>query len=118
MVDSVSGKMAPLPGRQGVQVSGGREPVDGRVARPEPTGISRPVADPRGKDGPSAARPGNGPNMLSEGRATVRSMAAEAPVDGARVAALREAIAGGRLRIDPDRIADAMLRSEPGLPRT
>jgi flagellar biosynthesis anti-sigma factor FlgM len=42
-------------------------------------------------------------------------MAREAPVDSARVAELQEAIASNRYRIDAERIADAMLRSEPGL---
>jgi flagellar biosynthesis anti-sigma factor FlgM len=39
-------------------------------------------------------------------------------VDTARVAELKDAIASGRYKVDPDRIADAMLRSEPGLFRS
>jgi flagellar biosynthesis anti-sigma factor FlgM len=57
------------------------------------------------------------PFVVSEGREAARRMASEPPVDTKRVAELRDAIASGRYRIDPDRIADAMLRSEPGLLR-
>ena len=39
----------------------------------------------------------------------VREMAASAPVDGARVAALRTAIASGSYRPDPEAIAARML---------
>ena len=46
---------------------------------------------------------------LSMGRLAA-DMAAAAPVDMARVAALREAIADGSYRADPDAIASAMLR--------
>jgi negative regulator of flagellin synthesis FlgM len=52
-----------------------------------------------------------------ESREAVRRMAAEPPVDSARVSELRESIASGRYRVDPEKIADAMLRSEPGLLR-
>jgi flagellar biosynthesis anti-sigma factor FlgM len=44
----------------------------------------------------------------------VAELAKAPPVDGARVAALREAIAQGRYVIDPGAIADAMLRLEGG----
>lgn len=43
-----------------------------------------------------------------------RDLAASAPVDAARVAALRSAIAGGTYKPDPDRIAAAMIRLETG----
>jgi anti-sigma28 factor (negative regulator of flagellin synthesis) len=69
---------------------------------------------------PRAVEPGGGfggAGLVSEGREAARRMAAEPPVDSSRVSALREAIAGGQYRVDPERIADAMLRSEPGLLR-
>jgi len=43
-----------------------------------------------------------------------RDLAASPPVDAARVAALRVAIAGGTYKPDPDRIAAAMIRLESG----
>jgi negative regulator of flagellin synthesis FlgM len=44
----------------------------------------------------------------------VREMAASPPVDSARVGALRQAIAAGTYRPDPQAIASAMLRLEAG----
>lgn len=46
-----------------------------------------------------------------------RELAASPPVDAARVAALRSAIAGGSYKPDPDRIAAAMIRLETGQAR-
>ena len=43
-----------------------------------------------------------------------RELAASAPVDAARVAALRTAIAGGTYKPDPALIAAAMVRLETG----
>ena len=43
-----------------------------------------------------------------------RELAVSAPIDAARVAALRSAIAGGTYKPDPDRIAAAMIRLETG----
>ena len=43
-----------------------------------------------------------------------RDLAASPPVDAARVAALRAAIAGGAYKPDPERIAAAMIRLESG----
>ncbi len=107
MVDSVSGNAGPLkpasvlarPGAPqlstlpGAQAAGARAPADGKSAR-----IDQPP-----------------PGAVSEGRVAVRDMAREAPVNAPRVAELREAIANNGYRIDAERIADAMLRSEPGL---
>lgn len=107
MVDSISGNAALRPGLLAPQVSGGREPIDTPGLRLETAGADRP---PRGK----AA---NLPALVTEGRDAASRMAAEPPVDRARVSELREAIASGRYRVDPERIADAMLRSEPGLLR-
>ena len=105
MVESVSGKMASLGGLAGLQPSSSREPAS--------TGAPRAAADK-----PAAGSAHIETGMVSEGRAVARSMAAEPPVDGSRIAALREAIASGRYTPDPDRIADAMIRSEPGLTRS
>lgn len=102
MVEPVSGKMASLAGLGGLSSAGGREPIG--------TGAAKAAADTRG----AAIAPGD-TSLVSEGRAAARSMAAEPPVDSSRVAMLREAIAAGRYTPDPDRIADAMIRSEPGL---
>ncbi len=44
----------------------------------------------------------------------VREMAATPPVDSARVSALRQAIAAGTYKPDPQAIASAMLRLEAG----
>jgi negative regulator of flagellin synthesis FlgM len=44
----------------------------------------------------------------------VRDMAATPPVDSARVAALRQGIATGSYKPDPQAIASAMLRLESG----
>jgi flagellar biosynthesis anti-sigma factor FlgM len=50
-----------------------------------------------------------------EARGLSRDMAARPPVDSARVEALRADIGAGRYRIDPERLAGAMIRSEwPG----
>lgn len=111
MVDSVSGKMAPLAGRTGPQSAVGRD----QPAGPARLATDRPLT--AGNDRPLPAIRAEGPGLVSEGRVAVRRMAAEPPVEGTRVAELRAAIAGGRYPIDPDRIADAMLRSEPGLTR-
>lgn len=107
MVDSISGNAASRPGRLAAQVSGGREPLDAAALRLEATGTN----------GPPKGRAANMPALVSEGREAVRRMAAEPPVDSARVSELRQSIASGRYRVDPEKIADAMLRSEPGLLR-
>ncbi len=54
---------------------------------------------------------GEGPSRVSEGATSaVSAMAAEgAPVDSARIAAIRAAIAEGRYPVDPAKIAAAMV---------
>lgn len=101
MVDAVSGQGASLAARLGLTGAGGRDPVTGRV-------------EPAGVEAPTRARSSDDASPVSEGREAARSMAAAPPVDTARVAELRDAIAGGRYQADPERIADAMLRSEQG----
>lgn len=122
MVDSISGNAASRAGLLAPQLSGGREPVEPNGLRLEVAGADRPSGNkPAGGTAanmPAANMPAaNMPALVSEGRDAVRRMAAEPPVDSARVSDLREAIASGRYRVDPERIADAMLRSEPGLLR-
>lgn len=98
MVDAVSGQGASLAARLGLTGTGGREPLAGAA----------------GLDQAARARSAGDAAPVSEGREAARSMASAPPVDSARVAELRDAIAGGRYAVDPARIADAMLRSEQG----
>ncbi|MFN7398331.1 MAG: flagellar biosynthesis anti-sigma factor FlgM [Sandaracinobacter sp.] len=115
MVDSIWGNAAGLPARLGLQTSVGWDPVNGKV-------LDGKVLDGKAVEAPRDLGPrrvdSQPPGVVSEGRATVRAMTAEPPVDTARVAELKDAIASGRYKVDPDRIADAMLRSEPGLFRS
>ncbi len=104
MVDSVSGNSAVGTARLSLQLASGRDPVDGKPGAVE----QGRALDVRKADGGSAM-------VTSAGRAAVRDMAAEPPIDSARVAELRAAIASGSYRIEPEKIADAMLRSETGL---
>lgn len=105
MVDSVSGNAASGLTRQAAQVSNGR-------LRPEPqAGASALSASPLSAK-PGSARP---TPVVSEGRDAVRLMAAEPPVNAARVADLRSAITSGNYPIKADLIADAMIRSEKGV---
>lgn len=113
MVDSVLGNAATGPARQAVQLSNGRDRAEGTSVRVEQT----KAADIRPADGRAAdvGRAGTKPaGLVSEARNAVRAMSAEPPVDAARVADLRAAISSGSYRIDADRIADSMLRSETG----
>jgi negative regulator of flagellin synthesis FlgM len=109
MVDSVSGNAAAGSARQAVQLANGRERAEAPPAR-----IEQPRAtDPRSVEARSAEAKSVG--QVSAARSAIREMAAEPPVDGARVADLRAAISSGSYRVDADRIADAMLRSETGV---
>jgi negative regulator of flagellin synthesis FlgM len=59
----------------------------------------------------------NLPASLSEGsgspalKGLVRDLASRPPVDTARVDALRTALGSGTYRLDPERVADAMIAS-------
>lgn len=117
MVDSISGNAASLSARLGLQLSGGRDPIDGKSGRIDAGAVERPSSAKATNNLGAPNNVGEGPGLVSEGRAAARRMAAEPPVDSARVSELRDAIASGRYRIDAERIADAMLRSEPGLAR-
>ena len=63
------------------------------------------AADGAGPVTPGTPRPGSAPAF----GALAREMAASPPVDAARVAALRTAIASGAYVVDPDAIAARML---------
>jgi flagellar biosynthesis anti-sigma factor FlgM len=101
MVDSVWGNAGTGAARQSLQLASGRDPVDGKAGRVE---LPKAV-ETRSIDGKAAA-------LVSEGRTAIRDMAAEPPVNSARVAELRAAIGNGTYRVEPERIADAMLHSE------
>jgi negative regulator of flagellin synthesis FlgM len=72
-----------------------------------------------GNDAPgraTASTPAAAAPRAAAGKAgqLVRDMAAAPPVDSARVNALRQAIAAGTYKPDPQAIASAMLRLEAG----
>ena len=82
----------------------------------------RAIATPAASCGPAgpcsapdrAAKPaGDGP-QLSGVRDAARDLAAAPPVDAARVAQLKSAIAAGEYHIDPDRIAARMIAADLG----
>lgn len=110
MVDSVSGNAASGLTRQAAQVSNGR-------LRPEPQAGASALSATQLSASPLSAKPGSArpTPVVSEGRDAVRMMAAEPPVNAARVADLRSAITSGNYPIKADLIADAMIRSEKGV---
>jgi negative regulator of flagellin synthesis FlgM len=67
---------------------------------------------------PVKADPNNaGPNNTGTVRSSVADLAAQgAPVDEARVASIREAIANGSYVIDTQKLADKMLELDLGIP--
>jgi flagellar biosynthesis anti-sigma factor FlgM len=103
MVDSVSGNSAASAARLALQLANGREPVAGKL----PSAEQSRGLDVRKADGNSAP-------VSSEGRSAVRDMSTAPPIDTSRVSELRAAISSGAYFIDPERIAEAMLRSEKG----
>lgn len=97
MIDGISGGG---PARGTPPLRGAGE----TVAATGGSDASRPAARVAALAGVAARPPGG----------LVAELAKAPPVDSARVAALREAIAQGRFAIDPGAIADAMLRLEGG----
>lgn len=97
MIDGISGG-GPARGTPSLRGAGEA------VAAPGTSDAQRPTARIAGLAGVGARPPGG----------LVAELAKAPPVDSARVAALREAIAQGRYAIDPGAIADAMLRLEGG----
>lgn len=104
MVDSVSGNAAAGLTRHAVQRGNGRDQAEVAPAR---------IGQSKATDSRSVEANSVGP--ASAARNAIRDLSAEPPVDGARVADLRAAINSGSYRIDADRIADAMLKSETGV---
>ncbi|MBU6166045.1 MAG: flagellar biosynthesis anti-sigma factor FlgM [Alphaproteobacteria bacterium] len=95
MIDGINGGGGPLRG-----------PLAGRTA---PT----TAADPRE---PARAVQRTAPATRGGAGGLVAELASAPPVNRARIDALKAAIAGGRLPIDPTAIADAMIRLERGKP--
>ncbi|MBS3960359.1 MAG: flagellar biosynthesis anti-sigma factor FlgM [Sandarakinorhabdus sp.] len=81
-------------------------PMPGAVEGPRDAKAPRPAAASL----PEAA-------LSSEASGLVRDMAARSPVDTARVADIRAKIDSGTYRVDPERIADAMIAQERGPPK-
>jgi negative regulator of flagellin synthesis FlgM len=75
-------------------------PIDAAAARPAPNGA--PAA-------PAPAAPATDSVALSGAAAAVRDLAAAPPVDEAKVASLKAAIAAGTYTVDAQAIADKML---------
>jgi flagellar biosynthesis anti-sigma factor FlgM len=95
MIDGINGGGGPI-----------RSPFAGRSNGPnaaEAKEPSRPVARLT-------------PTARSGAGGLVAELASAPPVNRARVDELRAAIAGGQYRIDPQAIADAMIRLERGKP--
>jgi len=112
MVDSVSGNAGTGLTRQQIQLANGR--TEGATPRIDQSRSADLRAE--GLRSPGTLPPGERPSgQVSEALNAIRAMAAQPPVDAARVADLRASIEGGSYSIDPDRIADAMLRSETGV---
>ncbi len=87
------------------------------IERLSPTGrLTAPASPTPASDGPVPRASAGLPRAVQQGSALAGAPARMAqeqpPVDTARVAALRAAIAEGRYPVDPDAIADAMLRAE------
>lgn len=93
MIDGISGGGGPVRGPFGQRPAETTEPV--RAARPAAQGQKAT---------------GTGASAL------VRDLAAAPPVDAGRVADLRARIAAGTYRLDPQRIAAAMLALDRGRP--
>lgn len=79
--------------------------------RPIPLDVSRAVRTRADRPPPGTTQTTERVRVSGEARTLLAAREPEVP-DRARIARLREAIAGGRFRIDADRIAEAMLREE------
>lgn len=75
----------------------------------------RALADGKAIDAPGGRAAGAmapaGPSALSGLKGIIRDLAARPPVDAERLAALNLAIQSGSYRVDPDRVAEAMIAS-------
>jgi negative regulator of flagellin synthesis FlgM len=79
------------------------DPTRGRPESPSKRESSKPEEAASGSDQLT---------LTSVGQLLAESASAEAPVDRAKVEALREAIANGSYEADAEKIADKMLRME------
>lgn len=93
--------------------------VDG-ISGAKPTLVQTPSAV-EGARNPKLTRPvaANLPQAVLSREATglVQDMASRPPVDTSRVAELKARIDAGAFRVEPDRIADAMIAQERGAPK-
>jgi negative regulator of flagellin synthesis FlgM len=95
MIDGINGGGGPI-----------RSPFAGRSTGPQ-------AADAREPARPVARL---NPTQRSGAGGLVAQLASAPPVNQARVNELKAAISGGRYQIDPQAIADAMIRLERGKP--
>lgn len=86
--------------------------------RPVRSAFASRTAGPQAADAQEPARPVArvAPTARSGAGGLVAELASAPPVNRARVDALKAAISGGQYRIDPQAIADAMIRLERGKP--
>lgn len=116
MVDGVTGGLSAFPMQPKLSDTP-REPftrLAGGKGKTMPEQVMRPVLMPVARSPISpwdAAAASRGPDAADNSLRTVaRDMAAAPPVDSRRVAALKADIEAGRYRVEPDRLAAAMLR--------
>jgi negative regulator of flagellin synthesis FlgM len=95
--------------------------IDGITGRPAGLGGSSPLRGdtPAAQTGPTgkvaeAALPEGAPRAEISALAAEAREAASAPIDTARVAALRESIANGSYTVDPEKIAAKMIELDLG----
>jgi len=82
-------------------------------AIPQPFGPLPPASRPDGAPAPAPAAGSDSSRVAfsAAARGLLAMQDGAADIDAERVAALREAIAAGRLSIDPGRIADGLIAS-------
>ncbi|HEY5764045.1 MAG TPA: flagellar biosynthesis anti-sigma factor FlgM [Rhodocyclaceae bacterium] len=66
---------------------------------------------PKASSAPRADAPASAGDSVAIGAAAALASGSEAPVDGARVQAIRQAISEGRFQINPEAIADRLIES-------
>lgn len=81
--------------------------IDGLNTTPPLAGGSKPKASPS----PRAEPPASSGDSVAIGAAAKLASGGEAPVDAARVQAIRQAISEGRFQINPEAIADRLIES-------
>ena len=94
--------------------------IDGIAGRPAGLGGPSPRLEASVPEAGGAARPAEAAAPQAPQRAELSPLATEArdaanaPIDKARVAELREAIANGNYKVDPERIAAKMVELDLG----